>query len=46
MFHDLCKNLAIGTWVEIFIYIKRVGAKGDRDFPMSDLVKNPDGSDI
>ena len=28
------------------LYIVRKGAKGDWDFRISDLVKNPDGTDI
>ena len=36
----------IYIYIYIYIYINLRGAKGDWDFRISDLVKNPDGTNI
>ena len=38
------KDVPLGRTLMMIIY--SLGAKGDRDFRISDLVKNPDGTDI
>ena len=44
------KKYSMRYWPVVFIYIFIIydvsGAKGDLDFRISDLVKNPDGTDI